>query len=59
MQAAIEAMKTAVKAKSEAGGCNERNNTAVSAPNVSTRSSRPAPKQLILNWKAKDKYSEV
>ena len=58
-QAAIEDMRWAVQAMSEATGHTERNNAAVTALGMSTRCSVPSLKQMTFNWKAQGKYNEL
>ena len=52
MQGAIEEMKTAVNAMSEAAGSAKRNNGAASAKSLSPRVSETLLKQPTFKWKA-------
>ena len=57
-QAAIEAIKAAMQAISEAAGPTNRNNAVVTTPSMITRSCRSALKQLTFNLNAQDGYKK-
>ena len=52
-------MNAAVQVISEAGDPTKRNIAAATTPHANTGNSRPALKQITINWNLHDKYSEL